>query len=156
MFLQYDFHPKPFTMNFFISKFKWVMLVSGILTSSMVIGLFSPQSLQQSNFGSAMDGALADVVVRNWAALVGLMGIMLVCGAFNPSIRRYSLIIAGTSKVIFIILVLTYGRQFLTFGAGTAVIVDTIMIVLFVTYLLFTASRKSPASIDRPHEVMAR
>ena len=132
------------------------MLVSGILTFSMLTGLFSPQVLQQSNFGDSLNGSVADVVVRNWAALIGLMGVMLIYGAFTPFVRRFCLVITGISKVIFIILILSYGSHVLKFGAGTAVIVDAIMVVLFITYLLFTLSRKSPKSIERRQKVMAR
>ena len=85
---------------------------------------------------------MAGIIVRNWGALIGLMGIMLIYGAFVTTVRRFSLIIAGISKVIFIILVLSLGPPYLKSGAGTAVIVDSIMIALFIAYILLYQSSK--------------
>jgi len=126
-------------MRFFVTNFKWVMLVAGLLTCTMLLGLVSPQSSLKTNFGDTLEGPIAEIIVRNWAALIGLMGIMLIYGAFAPGVRQFSLIIAGMSKVVFIILMLSLGSPYFKFGAGTAVIVDSIMVVLFIVYL-FTHS----------------
>ena len=107
------------------------------------MGLTSPQTSLKSNFGATLVGTSTEIIVRNWAALIGLMGIMLIYGAFNPAVRKFSLVIAGISKIIFIILVLTLGKEYLQFGVGLAVIIDAIMIILFVTYLLLSRSFKS-------------
>ncbi|MFN0139396.1 MAG: hypothetical protein ACKVQW_04825 [Pyrinomonadaceae bacterium] len=123
-------------MRFFVSNFRWIMVVSGILTCTMFLGLVSPQTSLQSNFGENLHGPLSEVLVRNWSALIGLMGIMLIYGAFVEPVRRFALVIAGASKAVFIALVLIYGNQFMGFGAGTAVIADSIMIVLYIAYLL--------------------
>ena len=123
-------------MSFFVSNFKWIMLVSGLLTCTMFLGLVSPQVSLQSNFGESIGGPLSEIIVRNWSALIGLMGIMLIYGAFVEPVRRFALVIAGVSKVLFIALVLIYGKQYMSFGAGTAVIADSIMIVLYIAYLL--------------------
>lgn len=129
-------------MRFFVSNFKWVMLISGLLTCTMFLALISPQTSLKSNFGVILEEPLAEIIVRNWGALIGLMGIMLIYGAFVTTVRRFSLIIAGTSKVIFIILVLSLGKLYLKFGVGTAVIIDLIMIFLFIAYLLLSRSSK--------------
>jgi len=118
------------------------MLISGLLTCSMFLGLISPEASLKSNFGVSLEGSATGILVRNWSALIGLMGIMLIYGAFNPPVRRFSLIIAGISKLIFITLVLSLGKQYMEFGVGTAVIVDSIMIVLFIAYLLLARSSK--------------
>ena len=125
-------------MRFFLSNFKWIMLVCGILTCTMFQGLISPQSSVKSNFGETLGVTAIEIIVRSWAALVGLMGIMLIYGAFVPTVRRYSLIIVSISKIVFIFLMLSLGKQYLEFGAGTAVIVDSVMVVLFILYLLFS------------------
>ena len=129
-------------MRFFVSKFKWLMFAAGILTCTMLLGLFSPASSLQTNFGDTLEGTSTGIIVRNWAALIGLMGIMLIYGAFHPPVRNFSLIIAGLSKLIFIILVLALGSQYLQFGVGTAVVIDSIMILLFSAYLLLSRSSK--------------
>ena len=125
-------------MRLFVDNFKWLMLISGLLTCTMFLGLFSPSTSVQSNFGEAMPGPPSEIIVRNWGALIGLVGIMLIYGAFVEPVRRFALVIAGLSKAIFITLVLLYGKQYLGFGAGTAVVADTIMIVLYAAYLLMS------------------
>ncbi len=114
------------------------MLISGILTCTMVVGLFFPEKLLRSNFGETISGDLANVVVRNWAALITLIGVALILGAFISTIKRFVLILAGVSKSIFIVLILIYGMPYFNFGIGTAVIIDTIMVVLYTIYLLIT------------------
>ena len=131
-------------MRFFVDNFKWLMLISGLLTCSMFAGLISPSFSVQSNFGESMPGPPSEIIVRNWGALIGLIGVMLVYGSFVEPVRRFVLVIAAASKAIFIGLVLIYGKQYLGFGAGTAVVADAMMIVLFAAYLLL--SRRSASA----------
>lgn len=133
-------------MRFFITNFKWIMFISGLLTCTMFLGLISPEASLKSNFGETMEGPIAEIIVRNWGALIGLMGIMLIYGAFNETVRRFSLVIAGISKVIFIILVLSSAKSYLGFGAGTAVIADSIMVVLYIAYLYLSRAGTSYAA----------
>lgn len=128
-------------MRIFLSNLKWVMLASGLLTCTMLQALISPQASLLSNFGQTIDVPLAEIIVRNWGALIGLVGIMLIYGAFTESVRRFVLVIAGSSKIIFIMLVLSSNESYIGFGIGTAVIVDAVMVVLCITYLLLTIKR---------------
>lgn len=129
-------------MRFFLTNFKWVMLVSGLLTCTMFLALFSPQESLRSNFGATLEGPVAGIVTRNWGALIGLVGIMLIYGAFHTPVRKFTLVIAGISKIIFISLVLSSGLSFWGLGAGTAVIADSIMIALYIIYLLLPSPVK--------------
>jgi hypothetical protein len=129
-------------MRFFVSNFKWVMLVSGLLTCTMLLALISPQASLQSNFGQTIEGNLSEIIVRNWGALIGLIGMMLIYGAFTESVRRFVLVIAGSSKVIFIVLVLSSTESYMGFGAGTAVIADSFMVALYILYILLTGKKK--------------
>ena len=122
-------------MNAFIKHFKWVMVVAGLLTATMLYAAIAPDASLTSNFGETLDGPLAEILVRNWGVLIGLVGLMLIYGAFSEANRRMTLVVAVVSKVVFITLVLTLGRPFLQFQVGTAVIVDSIIILLFLTYL---------------------
>lgn len=122
-------------MNAFTKHFKWVMVVAGVLTTTMLYAAIAPDASLTSNFGETLDGPLAEILVRNWGVLIGLVGLMLIYGAFSEVNRRMALIVAVLSKTAFIALVLTLGRPFLQFQVGTAVIVDSVIIVLFVTYL---------------------
>lgn len=112
------------------------MLVSGVLTSSMVYAAIAPQAALLSTFGVSIEGPLAEIVVRNWGALIALIGAMLIYGAFNPPYRPLILTVATISKFIFVALVLIYGRQYLGYQAGFAIAIDIIVIPLFIGYLV--------------------
>jgi hypothetical protein len=129
-------------MRFFLSNFKWVILVSGLLTCTMFLALFSPQASLKSNFAERIEGPVEEIIVRNWGALIGMIGIMLIYGAFNTSVRKFVLVIAGITKIIFISLVLSSGIKYSGLGAGTAIIADSVMVVLYATYLLLSRSDK--------------
>ena len=123
-----------------VHNMRWIMLVSGILTASMVQAAITPDLALQSNFGETVSGPLAHLVVRNWGALVALVGGMLIYGAFNPIQRSLVLIVAGASKVVFIALVLSEGARYLSHQAGVAVAIDSVMVVLFGWYLVAARS----------------
>ncbi len=125
-------------MDFFVFNFKWIMLLSGVLTITLFYAFISPKAALKSNFGESLEGPVANILVRNWGALVGLIGAMLIYGAFEPSVRNFSLIIAGISKIVFIFLVITSAKSFRKFGAGKAVIADSIMVVLYTAYLIIS------------------
>jgi hypothetical protein len=67
---------------------------------------------------------------------------MLIYGGFNTAVRRFTLVIAGISKIIFISLVLSSGISYSGLGAGTAVIADSVMVVLYIAYLLLSRSAR--------------
>ena len=123
-------------MNWIVAKMKWIMLVSGVLTCTMIYAAIAPQAALRSTFGATLEGPLAEIVVRNWGALSALVGAMLIYGAFNPPIRPLVLTVAGLSKLTFVGLVLAYGTQYLGYQAGVPMAVDLVMVVLFICYLI--------------------
>ena len=131
-------------MPWIIRNVHRLMVVSGVLTLTMVFGLVAPDTALLSTFGATLDGPVADVVVRNWAALIGLMGAMLIYAAPRPELRPLALSIAGLSKAIFIGLMLSHGRLFLGHQAGIAVVVDLVWVAVFAAYLV--AVRRLPAA----------
>ena len=71
---------------------------------------------------------------------------MLIYAAGKPEVRPLALTVAGTSKAIFIALVLSHGGRFLGFQAGVAVVVDdAAWVVLFAAYLM--ATRRGSAQL---------
>jgi hypothetical protein len=122
-------------MNWIADKIKWIMLVSGLLTCTLFYAVIAPQAALKSTFGDSLEGQLAEIIVRNWGALITLVGIMQIYGAFNPPIRRFVLVIASISKLTFISLVLIYGRQYLG-QTGIAIAIDSVMVILFIIYML--------------------
>jgi hypothetical protein len=125
-------------MSLVAANIKWIMLASGALTCTMLYAAIAPQAALRSTFGETLEGPLADIVVRNWGALITLMGVMLIYGAFNPQVRTFALIIAGTSKLVFIALVLSHRGDYLDQQAGLAIAIDLLWVVLFAWYLLTT------------------
>jgi hypothetical protein len=116
--------------------FKWIMLLSGVLICTMLYAAIAPQAALRSSFGETLEGPVAEVVVRNWGALIGIVGGMLIYGAFRPASRRLILTIAGLGKLVFIGLVLAQGDRFLSHQAATAVWVDLVMVALFSAHLI--------------------
>jgi len=123
-------------MNLIIAKMKWLMLVSGALTCTMLYAALAPQTAIRSTFGESLQGPAAEIVVRNWGALIALVGAMLIYGAFNPPSRPLILTVAGLGKLIFIGLVLAHGSRYLGQGAGLAIAIDLVMVALFIGYLV--------------------
>src|SRR5262245_29523006 len=127
-------------MNWIVTNIKWIMVISGVLTSTMVYAALAPDAALQSNFGETLDEPLAKIIVRNWGALIPMVGGMLIYGAFKPAVRGLALAVAGASKVIFIALVLSEGSRYLSQQAGIAVAVDSVMVLLYLAYALASAS----------------
>lgn len=123
-------------MPWIVGNIHRIMFVSGVLTLTMVYAAIAPEAALRSTFGESVSGPVADVVVRNWGALIALMGVMLLYGARRPAVRPLALSVAGASKAIFIVLVLSHGGRFLGYQAGIAVIVDLVWVVVFGAYLL--------------------
>src|SRR5262245_40515929 len=123
-------------MSLLVANIDRIMFLSGVLTLTMVYAAFAPAGALRSTFGECLSGDVADVVVRNWGALIALMGALLIYGARRPAVRPLALTIAGTSKLVFIALVLSHGQRFLGYQAGVAVVIDALLVVVFAAYLL--------------------
>ncbi len=122
-------------MSWIVANIHRLMMVSGVLTLTMIYAAIAPEAALRSTFGESIEGPVADVVVRNWGALIALMGLMLIYGARNPAVRPLVLTVAGASKAIFAALVLLHGNRFLSYQAGIAVFVDLLWVVIFAAYL---------------------
>lgn len=124
-----------------------VMVVSGVLTLTMLYAAIAPSAAVQTMFQETPEGAMAAIVVPNWGLLIGLMGGLLLYGAFHPPSRRLALVVAGASKIGFIGLVLAQGQRYLS-GVGLAVAVDSVMVLLFALFLVF--GRTAPTAQTKP------
>ena len=123
-------------MNWIARNIHGVMRLSGVLTLTMLYAVVAPEAALRSTFGESLVGPVADVVVRNWGALIGLVGAMLIYAARKPAIRPFALTIAGVSKACFVGLVLSHGGRFLNHQAGIAIVVDLVWVILFAAYLM--------------------
>lgn len=128
-------------MNFIVKNVKWVMLISGVLTATMFYGLFAPQAALESMFGASFGGTLEGIVIRSWSALVGLIGVILIYGFLNENVRKFSIVVAAFSKLVFVILVLLYGQEYIA-KLVPALAMDIIVVIVAGIYLLFPAVAK--------------
>jgi len=122
-------------VNLIDKHIKWIMLVSGALTCSMVLTVIAPQMALNMMFGATLDGPLAQIMVRSWGVLVTMTGALLIYGAHQPGSRSLALILATVSKIGFVGLIFVYGQAFLA-KASLTIIIDLAMAALFVLYLL--------------------
>ncbi len=121
-------------MAILVDNFRWVLLVSGVLTLSMAWAIVSPQAALRQTFGQALEGPVAEVVVRNWAGLICLFALLTIWSAFAPSLRLAVLPVVAAGKAMFI--ALTLAQPTLRAKAAPVMAVDTVIVVLFVAYLL--------------------
>ena len=123
-------------MSWVVANIHRIMIVSGLLTMTMIYAALAPETALRSTFGESMSGPVADIVVRNWGALIALVGATLIYAARKPAVRPLTLAVAGASKAVFITLVLSHGGRFLGYQAGLAVFVDALWVMVFASYLL--------------------
>ena len=109
----------------------------------MAWAAFDPHAALRSMFGASLEGPLAEIVVRNWGALITLVGAMLVYGALRPAVRPLVVAVAAASKLVFISLVLAYGRAFLGGSLGVSIAVDATIVVVFIAWLAGTRRRRA-------------
>jgi len=135
-------------MPWIVRYMRWIMLLAGVLTATMIQAAVDPVGAVHSNFGETPNGPAVLLVIRNWGALIALVGGMLIYGAFRVVERPLILTVAGGSKLVFVALVLSNGTRYLGYQAGVAIAIDSVMVVLFSWYLV--ASRPAtPAAANR-------
>jgi hypothetical protein len=141
-------------MPWIVANIHRIMITSGVLTMTMIYAAIAPEAALRSTFGESVDGPVGDVVVRNWGALIILMGAMLIYAARKPAVRPLALTVAGASKAMFIALVLSHGGRFLGYQAGIAVVVDFVWVAVFAAY--FLAVRMPAAGVKVGSTIGAR
>ena len=124
-------------MERFHAVTKWVMLVSGLLTCSMIFTVFAPAEGLRQTFGESLDGPLGEMLTRNWAKGVFLFGVMLIWGAFAMSVRKFALTIVGISKLGFVAMVVSLGEPYLS-KAIVPVVLDSALALYYAAYLFAT------------------
>ncbi|MBL6804979.1 MAG: hypothetical protein ISQ56_06585 [Pseudomonadales bacterium] len=107
------------------------MLVTGVMTALVGLGLLAPAQVQQAMFGAPSDNPLALLLTRGWSGLVGLMGILVIIGARRPALRNFCLNVSGGSKAMFIAMVLIWGQAFVPELAG-ALFIDALVVLVAI------------------------
>jgi hypothetical protein len=114
----------------------WILIVTGVLTATTIYAAIAPRPGLRLLFGETLEGPLAEVIVRNWAALITMVGAVLIYAGATATLTVPALVFAGVCKLIFIALVTSQGRRFMSRLAGAAVIFDVICVVLYAAILL--------------------
>ncbi len=61
-------------MNWVVVRIKWIVLLSGALTCTMLYAAIAPQAALDSTFGVTLEGPVAEIVVLFIAYLAGVRG----------------------------------------------------------------------------------
>jgi len=75
-------------MSWVVANIHRIMVVSGLLTLTMIYAAIAPDAALRSTFGESVTGPVADIVVRNWGALIALVGGTLMFAAYLLAVRR--------------------------------------------------------------------
>ncbi len=125
-------------MAILVDNMQWVLLVCGLLTFSMIQGVVAPRFTMRAYFGDAPDSPASDALVRSWSSLVAFSGLFLIYAAFVPEVRPAALTVVGAGKLFFVLLLLSQPKRFFRGQAVTAIILDSLMVILFAAYLAVT------------------
>lgn len=130
-------------MSVLTNNIQWVLLICGLLTFSMIQGVFAPRFTMRAYFGEAPDSPAADALMRSWSALVAFSGIFLIYAGYTPAVREAAVAVVGAGKLFFVVLLLSQPKRFFRGQAVTAVILDSLMVIIFAVYLY--AAYSTPA-----------
>lgn len=122
-------------MSVLTDNIQWVLLICGLLTFSMIQGAFAPRFTMRAYFGEAPDSPAADALMRSWSALVAFSGIFLIYAGYTPAVREAAVAVVGAGKLFFVVLLLSQPKRFFRGQAVTAIILDSLMVIVFATYL---------------------
>jgi hypothetical protein len=120
-------------MKIISNNIKWIMLISGVLTCTMIFAAIAPQSAMLMSFGDTLNSPIGNMIARSWGFLIFLLGLMLIYGAYKPAVRPLVLTVAGTSKLFFVALVIAYGYGM---AALISIVFDGLMALTYFAYLL--------------------
>jgi hypothetical protein len=130
-------------MSVLTNNIQWVLLICGLLTFSMIQGVFAPRFTMRAYFGEAPDSPAADALMRSWSALVAFSGIFLIYAGYTPAVREAAVAVVGAGKLFFVVLLLSQPKRFFRGQAVTAIILDSLMVIIFAVYLY--AAYSTPA-----------
>ncbi len=120
-------------MAFIADNIFWILLVSGVITSSMLVAVIAPRLVFQQFFGTVLDGPLGNAIMRNWGLVIGMSGLLLIYAAYDETVRTPIMLFSIIGKLFFAMQVFTAGSTLKTARGGA--IIDLVIGVVFCTYL---------------------
>ena len=100
----------------------------------MIYVVITPAAALNSMFGESVGGPVAEIIARDWGALIVLTGGLLIYGAFRPEYRKLIIVFAVAGKIVFVALVLSFGQSLLAV-AWPAITFDSTVVLLLLAYL---------------------
>lgn len=123
-------------MAFIADNIFWILLVSGIITSSMLAAVLAPRFVFQQFFGTTLDGALGNAIMRNWGLVIGMSGLLLIYAAYDETVRTPIMLFSIVGKLFFAMQVFAAGSSLKAARGGA--IIDLVIGVVFCAYLIGT------------------
>jgi galactitol-specific phosphotransferase system IIB component len=120
-------------VSWIAANIRWILIVCGVATSSMLAMAVAPRFTVRYVFGEQASGAVSDVMARTWGVMIFASGAALIYAAFDGSIRLPVIVLAIIGKGAFSASVLsTRLRRQRAFAMALA---DLAMVALFAWYL---------------------
>jgi hypothetical protein len=76
-----------------------ILLITGLITALAAIAFVTPRPLLRILFSVERWDPITLFVARHWGLLVGMIGILLVSAAYEPSLRTAAIALAAVEKI---------------------------------------------------------
>lgn len=120
-------------MAFITDNIFWILLVSGVITSSMLVAVVAPRLVFRQFFGTILDGPLGNAIMRNWGLVIGMSGLLLIYAAYDETVRTPIMLFSIVGKLFFAMQVFAAGSSLKAARGGA--IIDLVIGVVFCAYL---------------------
>lgn len=115
-----------------------ILYVTGAITAGAAVLSIAPRLLLRTLSGVDIEDPNALMMIRHWAWLVGITGVLLVYAGTAPAVREAVMTAAIASKAVFALLVISragtpFGRALLPVA-----VFDVICAVLYSWYFIVT------------------
>jgi hypothetical protein len=76
-----------------------ILVITGLVTVLAVVMFIAPRPLMKAVFNAERPDSVTLFVARHWGLLIGLVGMLLVFAAYEPSLRAAAMAMAATEKI---------------------------------------------------------
>ncbi|MBI3678300.1 MAG: hypothetical protein HY243_16950 [Proteobacteria bacterium] len=122
-------------MGWIVDNIRWILILSGVLTCSMLVMAVAPRYANRVIFGEEISHASHGLVSRSWGAMIFASGLMLIYAAYYAEARLPILLYSIAGKLGFVVLVLSK-PHFRKQRAFTMALGDLVIVALLAWYLI--------------------
>lgn len=137
-------------LNWVVAKIRWILLATGMSTCAMLYAAVRPDEAVDLMFDLTLESPLAQIFVQGWAASAWIVGMLMLYGAYAHHARVLSMTVASTGKLVFLGLMLAYGRQYLDQWVSAVLAVEAVTVALFGTYAVGVFRWRRGVGAPRP------